>query len=365
MKICYRISVWSTLFIALVYLTGCTPAEPTPTLVQMTLAPATETLTTTQPPTASPILEGETTLNAGQWTYIFYHDSLEQIVLVNGGPERGKPADELLELWGWNGMEWSFISADKNGPVWRNWASVAYDSARDVLVIHGGLQNANLEFDETWEWDGEIWTRFTDTGPGAREGALLVYDVARGKSVLFGGAAENLDIKGDTWEWDGQQWIQVDEAGPPARFPGGMVYDPARQEVLIYSGHFAEATGEFIDYNDLWAWNGASWREIPLDGPTPGHRTHAALVYDPVIEKTLLASSGSQTFLSDVWAWDGTKWEVIQTSNTPTRSGHNIAYDPNRDRFVLFGGVDRPGGKALTDTWEWDRENWMCMDNCQ
>ena len=351
------------LLIALLVMPGCAPAIPTLNPALATFTP--ETIPSAQQPTVLPTSESEPTLDAGQWTYIFYHDGLEQVVLVNGGPERGKPAEDPLELWSWDGTQWSLISADENGPVWRNWAAVAYDSVRDVLVIHGGIQNASLEFDETWEWDGETWTRFTETGPGAREGALMVYDVAREKSVIFGGATENLEIRGDTWEWDGQQWIEVDKAGPPARFPGGMLYDPARQEVLMYSGHFAEATGEFIDYNDLWAWNGTSWREIPLDGPTPGHRTHAALVYDPIAEKMLLISSGSQTFLSDVWAWDGTNWEAIQTSNTPARSGHNIAYDPNRDRFVLFGGVDRPGGKALTDTWEWDRETWTCVENCQ
>jgi hypothetical protein len=26
--------------------------------------------------------------------------------------------------------------------------------------------------------------------------------------------------------------------------------------------------------------------------------------------------------------------------------------------------VDRPGGAALDDTWEWDREKWICVHNC-
>ncbi len=361
-----RVPDWmiNTLWFALLYLAGCAPTTPTPALMQATLAPAI-TLPPTQQPTASPTPEGETTLEAGQWTFLFYHEGLEQIVLVNGGPERGKPADDPLGLWSWDGTKWSLISAEENGPVWRNWAAVAYDSTRDVLVIHGGIQSAGLDFDETWEWNGETWVRFTEAGPGAREGALMVYDVAREKSILFGGATENLEVQGDTWEWDGELWTQLSETGPAPRFPGGMIYDPARQDVLMYSGHFAETTGEFIDYDDLWAWDGISWSDIVLNGPTPGHRTHAALVFDPKTEKVLLTSSGSQTFLSDVWAWDGTKWEEVQTSNAPSRSGHNVAYDPNRDRFVLFGGVERPGGNALTDTWEWDRVRWTCVDNCQ
>ena len=133
----------------------------------------------------------------------------------------------------------------------------------------------------------------------------------------------------------------------------------------MYSGHFASPTGEAIDYDDLWAWDGHSWREIITEGPTPDHRTHAGFVYDPVTQKVLLIGSGSETFRSDMWAWDGRVWEEIPTSNTPARSGLNVAYDPNRDRFILFGGVDRPGSRALDDTWEWDRVQWSCVNNCK
>ena len=149
----------------------------------------------------------------------------------------------------------------------------------------------------------------------AREGALMAYDSAREKTILFGGAVD-MEVLGDTWEWDGEQWAQVSAEGPPPRFPGGLVYDAARQEVLMYSGHFAEATGAFTDYDDLWAWDGTSWREIAQNEPTPGHRTHPAMAFDPNTESVLLISSGSQTFLSDIWAWDGTQWTEVEANNT-------------------------------------------------
>jgi hypothetical protein len=345
-------------FICLILIvTGCAPA-PTVTATHtstpaMTLPPSTTTPTKT---VESPALQ------AGQWAYIFYHDGLEQVMMVNGGPERGKPADEPLELWGWDGTGWSLIAADQDGPTWRNWPAVAYDTARDVLVIHGGLQSGN-HFDETWEWDGKIWQRFT--GIDGREGALMAYDEARAKMVLFGGSDSTMKIHGGTWEWDGQSWIQVSESGPAPRFPGAMLYDPEREAILLYSGHFAELSGGSIDYDDLWAWDGSAWRELTVDGLTPGHRTHAGFVYDPVTQNVLLISSGNDTFLSDMWAWDGAQWKELPTANTPARSGSNVAYDPKRDRFILFGGVDRPGARALDDTWEWDREQWTCVNNCK
>lgn len=351
------------LLIGLILLVTACSTAPTSTSAPI---PVTPTLPSSpQPTTVSPTTENTPALRAGQWTYIFYHDGLERVVQVNGGPERGKPADDLLELWGWDGTKWSLISADPDGPVWRNWAAAAYDTARDVLVIHGGLQSQN-RFDETWEWDGQRWTLFTGSGPGAREGALMAYDAEHEKMLLFGGATPDMQIRGDTWEWDGQTWTKVSESGPAPRFPGGMVYDPVRKEVLMYSGHFADPSGSAIDYDDLWAWDGSTWQEkISVDGLTPDHRTHAGFVFDPITGKILLIGSGSETFLSDVWAWDGSKWEELPTSNTPARSGLNVAYDPTRDRFVLFGGVDRPGGRALDDTWEWDRMQWTCVHNCR
>ena len=339
---------------------GCVSA-PTPTATPVPVA------TATVPPSeaASPTAANSSALKAGQWTYIFYHDGLEQVLMVNGGPERGKPADDPLELWGWDGTQWTLISADENGPTWRNWAAAAYDSARDVLVIHGGLQTRRTSFDETWEWDGQDWTRFESSGPGAREGALMAYDATRANIVLFGGSTPDMVIQGDTWVWNGQAWTQVSDSGPAPRFPGGMAYDPVRNVVLLYSGHFADPSGDAIDYDDLWGWDGSSWGEIVVDGLTPDHRTHAGFLFDPLTQNVLLIGSGSGTFLSDIWAWNGTSWGEIPATGAPARSGLNVAYDPGRDRFVLFGGVDRPGGVALDDTWEWDRENWVCVQNCK
>jgi hypothetical protein len=226
------------------------------------------------------------------------------------------------------------------------------------------LQSASLHFNETWEWDGSQWAQFTIPGPGIREGALMAYDGVRRSTVLFGGAVD-LDIKGDTWEWDGAHWTLLSETGPAPRFPGGMVFDPVRQEVLLTSGHFAGTSGSFIDYGDLWSWNGEMWRELSWSGASPGHRTHTVLVPVPKTGNILLFGGGIQTFIGDIWSWNGTSWASIPTSNMPGRSGHSVAYDEARDVFILFGGVDRPAVPALSDTWEWDRTTWICKENCK
>lgn len=356
MKILMRLLPLSFMLCLLI---GCS-ASPGPTQTAMSLPSPEPTSTSTVASTATP----DISLVAGQWNYLFYHPELKKVVLVNGGPDRGKPKNDRLELWAWDGTQWTLISADPQGPVWRNFAGAAFDSKRNRLVVQGGVQDQNTRMDDTWEWDGQQWTQFKVAGPGFREGAALVYDEARGKTILFGGANEKFEILGDTWSWDGAQWTQVSTTGPAPRFPSAFVYDAAREQVLLFSGHFVGPSGA-INFDDFWEWDGTSWQEIMVEGEKPGMRNIAQVVFDPVNKNVLLFAGGDKAFLSDMWSWDGISWSQISESGAPARSGIGGAYDLQRKRLVAFGGVAKPGGTALTDTWEWDGQDWRCVQGCQ
>jgi hypothetical protein len=338
-----------------------------PLLVGCTTTPVATPHPTTEPISATatvPAASLDVELVAGQWNYLFYHPVLRRIVLVNGGPDRGKPADDPLELWAWDGSQWTLLSADPNGPAWRNFHGVAYDSTRNVLVIFGGLQDAASRMEETWEWDGDTWTRFDVPGPGYREGTVMAYDEERGNVILYGGANEKFEMLGDTWSWDGAQWTQVSTTGPSPRFPSAIVYDPQRKKVLLFSGHLVDGNSA-IFYDDFWEWDGTSWKEILVEGTKPDSRNIATMVFYPTNNNVLLFGGGDGAFLSDLWSWDGAQWTHTLESGVPARSGLAAAYDPERDRMVAFGGVDKPGGRAITDTWEWDGETWKCVHGCQ
>ena len=337
-------------------------AEVTRAATVTALASAAPQATATVADTATPAEPAGPALVAGQWTGMFYYPPLERVVLVNGGPDRGKPASDPLELWAWDGATWSLLAADADGPRWRNFAGAAYDTRRAVLVVQGGVQSRGAYLEDTWEWNGTTWTELTGPGPGPREGAEAAYDAARGQVILFGGAAGET-IAGDTWAWDGAAWTLVSMTGPEPRFPNAMVYDAAREVVLLYGGHYVGAT-EVLEYGDLWAWDGAAWRQLEPGAPDPGYRIVSRLVWDPAAARTLMFGGGDGAFRTDVWAWDGTAWAQWTPEGAPARSGMSGAFDAARGVLVAFGGVERPGGTALTETWEWDGEGWRCAAGC-
>jgi hypothetical protein len=294
---------------------------------------------------------------------MFYHEPGGRIMLVNGGPENGKPASDPLELWTWDGSQWSIFSMDPNGPRWRNFASIAYNSTRNVLVLYGGVTREQ-NYSDTWEWDGKAWKRFTVEGPGLREAAGMTYDSKRDRIVLFGGS-QNGRMMNDTWEWDGTSWINVSSEGPSPRFPAGFTYDPVNGYVLLFGGHNLEGQAG-TTFGDTWTWDGANWQEVSTTGPSA--RDGARTVFIPTDGKVLLFGGVEMTpviaSLNDTWVWNVTQWERVDVQGPFPRTHAAMAYDEARNVVVMTGGSNGPGS-ILRDTWEWDGDIWYCKDGCQ
>jgi hypothetical protein len=97
-------------------------------------------------------------------------------------------------------------------------------------VLFGGRDATQRWLDDTWEWDGTTWTRHMITGPSARFGHGMAYDSARAVTVLCGGVAGETD----TWEWDGATWTQRMIIGPSI-VDGelSMSYDSDRKVMVL------------------------------------------------------------------------------------------------------------------------------------
>jgi hypothetical protein len=292
---------------------------------------------------------------------------------------------------------WLWTQKEDIGPRPRSGAAMAYEAARQRVVLFGGGDD-NGSFNDTWEWDGDAWTQVADMGPSARQFCGMTYDDSRQRLVLFGGEVMGFTQgNGETWEWNGREWTQVADMGPPPRMGCAMSYDTVRHRVVLFGG-FSNLPPQPKYFDDTWEWDGTEWTQIADTGPS--ERGFLPMVFDISRECLVLFGGydgletlgdswewsedagwverqemGPQSIINptmartqehtvlhgllsvgtgamQTWEWDGSLWTQRQDMGPPARYETALAYDSQRDRVVLFGGSAYPTGSYLGDTWE-------------
>ena len=217
-------------------------------------------------------------------------DSARQRVVLFGGYNN----IYLGDTWEWNGTAWKQVSS--SGPSARSNSMMAYDAARQRVVLFGGnyYDGSYHYFGDTWEWDGTAWKQVSTSGPTARYDGAMAYDAARQRVVLFGGYYYDGSYHyfGDTWEWNGTDWKQISTTGPCARRFTAMSYNPARQRVMLFGGQ----DYQFKYLRDTWEWDGTAWTPISTIGPA---QFAPAMAYDAARQCVVLYSGSSE--YGDTW----------------------------------------------------------------
>ena len=89
-------------------------------------------------------------------------------------------------------------------------------------------------------------------------------------------------------------------------------------------------------------------------------RTDHAMAYDPVRQRVVMY--GRRPGWTDVatWEFDGSEWTPVVTVKRPAlRYAHGMAYDPISRRVLLMGGyTEFPSAELFADTWAWDGRDW-------
>lgn len=269
-----------------------------------------------------------------------------EIVLFGGGCVGSTL--KLGDTWVWNCSVWTQRSP-VNQPPPRNAHGMAYDSARQRVVLYGGVGANGVLLTDTWEWDGVDWQPRTPAhAPGVYEPGSMAYDSARGVVVLFGGYRTAGGLSAETWLWDGTDWIQRTPAhAPSARSRCGMAFDSRRGRMVLFGGHADPST-----LDDTWEWTGADWLRLS-PATSPPARGSDALAFDLARGRTVLF--GGDTLhgaLGDTWEWDGAQWseQVMPIAPAP-RIEVRLAYDVLRNVSVLFGGASAHGTVPYDETW--------------
>jgi hypothetical protein len=236
---------------------------------------------------------------------------------------------------------------------------MAVEGSSQQVLLYGG-RGAGAPFNDTWRWDGMLWTQVADTGPKARAGHGMAFDAARQRVVLFGGESATGHM-GDTWEWVVGEWQQVQDVGPSPRSLHAMAYDAVAQRVVVFGGADAAGTG----LGDTWSWDGTNWTQVADTGPSG--RAGAAMVPDGsglilfggIDSLAPLVSPAVPTIHGDTWHLGGGLWVQVQDMGPSPCWLHSLAFDPQTGRVTMFGGASAvgatpPGSPAgfLDDTWE-------------
>lgn len=272
------------------------------------------------------------------------------------------------ETWEWNGSAWAQVLPSGAVPAARGFMPLVYDDHAGVSILHGGWSGGTVYKSDMWAFDGTNWTQITPASgtPSARGFHSMAYDRARQRIVLFGGLfiGTSTIYYGDTWEWDGTAWSNVTPINsPPPRAYHTLTYDSTRQRVILYGG-FSFDSGTF---GDTWEWDGESWTQLaPANSPIP--RQNQGMTYDALHQKVVVfGGNNGSTLRNDTWtlATDAPPEIGSQSGDTSACAQHNatfwisafgpgtIQYQWRRNGLAINDGPTPHGsviGGATTDT---------------
>jgi hypothetical protein len=289
------------------------------------------------------------------------YDSGRQVLVFFGGQGYGRT------LWDINTTDWTWTnrSAPANGPIQRQYPSIAFDSMRGKLMVFGGRSSVDSGYkNDIYEWSGvdaTLTNRTTGgTKPDVRYQAAMVYDSKRDRLLMFGGYGTM--VYDDLWAWapTTREWTQISFTGtrPTARYGHWMFYDPVRDKVYVYGLN----QGNY----QIWEYDPAlnKWLDRTVTSPPAGvSRSYFDVAFDSTRGKIMeIGGNYGGAYTTDIWEWDTTTgaWAQAMPATGSTvpdgRYYHTVAYDSIRRVVLMVGGHVYITGKntQVNDSWEWD-----------
>lgn len=233
---------------------------------------------------------------------------------------------------------------------------VVHDALREqLLLVRGDMSVWALSLS-----GAPAWSQLSNGagGPSPRTGYTVVRDAKRDRLLLFGSTTED-----DLWQFDltSETWRRLN----PGTVPNVTAYDhtctraPSLDAALLFGPLSPAGIPEnaVLRY-PLDGLHGFSI--LPTTGIAPAARSKHAAAFDPVRNRLLVfggdARMGTQTAtLPDVHALslDGPfAWSTLPLSGGPGgRSKPLMQYDAAGDRLLVFGGTSTDG-QNHADLWE-------------
>lgn len=150
------------------------------------------------------------------------YDSARARIVLFGGCDDARNA--LGDTWEYDASASAWTQVGDTGPDACFNSAMVFKTSRCELFggVSGVTGGASVTvFDVSWEWDGAHWTARQDIGPGGRTGHAMAYDSARDRVVIFGGSSTPLDSPNPAVAVVGDTWEQFETGGSPPPQAGG------------------------------------------------------------------------------------------------------------------------------------------------
>ena len=177
----------------------------------------------------------------------------------------------------------------------------------------------------------------------------VAFDSRSGRAVVT--------IRHGTFTYDPvpNRFEQMAPSGPAEREGGRMAYDAESDRTILFGGG---DTGYGTYTNETWAYNAHtdSWRQMSPPISPPARNFHV-MAYDPEADRVIMYGGHGH---DDTWAYDFNTdiWTELAPPGGPgPRDFSAMVYDPMRRRMILFGGqTPLEGGRSVLqgDTWAYD-----------
>lgn len=211
-----------------------------------------------------------------------------EIVMFGGVTGAGAFLDDT---WTYNGPTFG-QKFPATTPGARSGTWLAYDPQRQVVVMFGGFVASGQDSNDTWEWDGNDWSQVPVASPPLPRGAhRMVYDASREQVVMFGGfSTPAFATVNDTWQFDGTIWTPVATTNvPPMRCDQAMVFDELRGRVFMFGGlnAFQQPGNIPVVLGDCWVLEPNGWQPKTVPG-LPSPRSYVLGAWDAQRQETVL-----------------------------------------------------------------------------
>ena len=272
------------------------------------------------------------------------YDPSTNRILMFGGYARWGAQVPRKDLWAWDGKDWTLLDAGKSGgPGHRIEPGFAAIPGRKGVYLWGGhsFVGGRKDYRDVWHWDGKSWRQVAkDTGPTVFDGSNGAWVPGTSSIIAIGKKWPTLNKnnpRDETWEFNAKTnaWrVAEKSAWDPQVHADGLAMDVKRDRLLTLAP-------EAPSYLTFYTWvkePGKHWRKLPGGtGPTIASflsPSNASLLSMPALDLVMFHFNGGQGW--ETWLWNGKKWTQDKRANgfPPTAK---MVFDPRGKRVLAFG----------------------------